>query len=76
LAVVSSCGASAAVCFDAVLARLATLAAALIVYAIPYDLAYPVVKYRHAIEPELLLLSVYLAFVLWGEIRAHAHHKT
>ena len=45
-------------------------AAAIVVYPIPYYLAYPVVKYRHAIEPELLLLSVYLAFVLWGEIRA------
>jgi hypothetical protein len=26
------------------------------------------VKYRHAIEPELLLLAVYLAFVVRGEI--------
>jgi 4-amino-4-deoxy-L-arabinose transferase-like glycosyltransferase len=49
--------------------------AALIVYPIPYYLAYPVAKYRHAIEPELLLLSVYLAFVLWGEIRTVAHGK-
>src|SRR5882724_2902846 len=45
-------------------------AATLIVYPIPYYLAYPVVKYRHAIEPELLLLSVYLAFVLRGEIQS------
>jgi 4-amino-4-deoxy-L-arabinose transferase-like glycosyltransferase len=50
-------------------------AAALIVYPIPYYLAYPVAKYRHAIEPELLLLSVYLAFVVWGEIRSFAHRK-
>jgi hypothetical protein len=49
--------------------------AALIVYPILYYLAYPVAKYRHAIEPELLLLSVYLAFVLWGEIRTVAHGK-
>ena len=47
--------------------------AALIVYPIPYYLAYPTAKYRHAIEPELVLLSVYLAFVVWGEIRTFAH---
>jgi 4-amino-4-deoxy-L-arabinose transferase-like glycosyltransferase len=41
--------------------------AALMIYPIPYYLAYPSVKYRHAIEPLLLLLSVYLASVLWKE---------
>jgi 4-amino-4-deoxy-L-arabinose transferase-like glycosyltransferase len=51
-------------------------AAALVVYPVPYYLAYPVVKYRHAIEPELLLLSVYLAFVLWGEIQALVRRQT
>jgi 4-amino-4-deoxy-L-arabinose transferase-like glycosyltransferase len=51
-------------------------AAALVVYPIPYYLAYPVAKYRHAIEPELLLLSVYLAFVLWGEIQALVRRQT
>ncbi len=51
-------------------------AAALIIYPIPYYLAYPVVKYRHAIEPELLLLSVYLAIVVWGEIRALVYRKS
>jgi 4-amino-4-deoxy-L-arabinose transferase-like glycosyltransferase len=45
-------------------------AATLIVYPVPYYLSYCVSKYRHAIEPELLLLSVYLAYVIWGEIRA------
>ena len=45
-------------------------AATLLIYPIPYYLAYPVAKYRHAIEPELLLLSVYLAFVLWSEIQS------
>jgi 4-amino-4-deoxy-L-arabinose transferase-like glycosyltransferase len=49
--------------------------AALIIYPIPYYLAYPTAKYRHAIEPELILLSVYLAFVVWGEIRTLAHGK-
>jgi 4-amino-4-deoxy-L-arabinose transferase-like glycosyltransferase len=48
---------------------------ALVVYPIPYYFVYPVAKYRHAIEPELLLLSVYLVFVLWGEIRTIAHRK-
>ena len=51
------------------------LAAALIIYPIPYYFAYPVAKYRHAIEPELLLLSVYFAFVLWREIRTLAKRK-
>jgi 4-amino-4-deoxy-L-arabinose transferase-like glycosyltransferase len=51
-------------------------AAALVVYPIPYYLAYPVAKYRHAIEPELLLLSVYLAFVLWSEIQAFVRRQT
>ena len=51
-------------------------ASVLIVYPIPYYLAYPVAKYRHAIEPELLLLSVYLAFVLWGEIRSLVGRKS
>jgi 4-amino-4-deoxy-L-arabinose transferase-like glycosyltransferase len=51
-------------------------AATLIVYPIPYYLAYPVAKYRHATEPELLLLSVYLAFVLWGEIQTLVRRQT
>jgi 4-amino-4-deoxy-L-arabinose transferase-like glycosyltransferase len=42
-------------------------AAALIVYPIPYDLAYANAKYRYAIEPELLLLGAYLLAVAWGE---------
>ena len=46
-------------------------AAALIIYPAPYYLAYPQPKYRYAIEPELLLLGVYLVFVLWGEIRQY-----
>jgi 4-amino-4-deoxy-L-arabinose transferase-like glycosyltransferase len=49
--------------------------AALIIYPIPYYLAYPTPKYRHAIEPEILLLSVYFAFVVWGEILALKHRK-
>jgi 4-amino-4-deoxy-L-arabinose transferase-like glycosyltransferase len=49
--------------------------AALMIYPIPYYLAYPTPKYRHAIEPELLLLSVYFVFVVWGEIRTFAHRK-
>ncbi len=50
-------------------------AAALLVYPVPYYFVYPVSKYRHAIEPELLLLSVYFVFILWSEIRALAHHN-
>jgi len=50
-------------------------AAALLVYPVPYYFVYPVSKYRHAIEPELLLLSVYFVFVLRSEIRSLAHRK-
>jgi len=42
--------------------------ALLLIYPIPYYLAYPNAKYRHAVEPELLLLGVYLVYVLWGEV--------
>jgi 4-amino-4-deoxy-L-arabinose transferase-like glycosyltransferase len=47
-------------------------AVALIIYPLPYYFVYPVAKYRHAIEPLLLLLSVYLVSVLASEIRAIA----
>ncbi|HET7259216.1 MAG TPA: glycosyltransferase family 39 protein [Candidatus Acidoferrum sp.] len=50
-------------------------AAALIFYPLPYYFVYPVAKYRHAIEPALLLLSVYLVSVLWSEFRGLAHRK-
>ena len=42
-------------------------AVCLAVYPLPYYLTYPIAKYRHAIEPEMLLLCVYLATVLWSE---------
>jgi 4-amino-4-deoxy-L-arabinose transferase-like glycosyltransferase len=42
--------------------------AALLFYPLPYYLAYPHHRYRHAIEPELLLLTVYLASVLCAEV--------
>jgi 4-amino-4-deoxy-L-arabinose transferase-like glycosyltransferase len=44
-------------------------AACLVVYPLPYYFVYPVAKYRYAIEPEMLLLSVYLASLLWLELR-------
>lgn len=47
-------------------------AATLGAYPVPYYLSYCVSKYRHAVEPELVLLSVYLAYVLWGEMRGMA----
>jgi len=31
--------------------------------------AIPQAKYRYVIEPEMLLLSVYLASLAWGEVR-------
>ena len=50
-------------------------AAALVVYPLPYYFVYPVAKYRHAIEPVLLLLSVYLASVLYTESRSFLHRS-
>jgi 4-amino-4-deoxy-L-arabinose transferase-like glycosyltransferase len=44
-------------------------AASLVIYPIPYDLAFTSARYRHAIEPQLILLTVYLAHVLWREFR-------
>jgi 4-amino-4-deoxy-L-arabinose transferase-like glycosyltransferase len=44
-------------------------AAALVVYPLPYYLTYSVSKYRYAIEPEMLLLAVYLVSVVWNELR-------
>ena len=41
----------------------------LIIYPLPYYFVYPIAKYRHAIEPGMLLLSVYLAAVLRSEVR-------
>jgi 4-amino-4-deoxy-L-arabinose transferase-like glycosyltransferase len=35
------------------------LACALLVYPIPYYIAFPAPRYRHAIEPEMLLLIIY-----------------
>lgn len=43
--------------------------ACLIVYPLPYYFVYPVAKYRHAIEPEMLLLSVFLASMVWSKLR-------
>jgi len=43
-------------------------ASCLFVYPLPYDLMCPAPKFRHAIEPEMLLLTVYLGSVLWSEI--------
>jgi len=40
----------------------------MLVYPLPYYFTYPIAKYRYAIEPEMLLLSVYLATLIWGEI--------
>ncbi|MBV9072561.1 MAG: glycosyltransferase family 39 protein [Acidobacteria bacterium] len=54
----------------------ALFAACLIVYPIPYYLVYPVAKYRYALEPEMLLLCVFLASVLLKElVRQHVRAK-
>lgn len=51
-------------------------AAALVVYPVPYYFVYPQAKYRHAIEPELLLLGVYLVFTFRGEIAGRRAAQT
>jgi 4-amino-4-deoxy-L-arabinose transferase-like glycosyltransferase len=43
-------------------------ACSMVVYPLPYYFVYPAPKYRHAIEPAMLLLTVYLASVLWSEL--------
>jgi 4-amino-4-deoxy-L-arabinose transferase-like glycosyltransferase len=50
-------------------------AAAVVVYPVPYYLAYPHARYRYAIEPEQLLLAVYLASVLWKEAAGLRHSQ-
>jgi 4-amino-4-deoxy-L-arabinose transferase-like glycosyltransferase len=45
-------------------------AAPLFIYPVPYYLSFCSARYRHAIEPELLLLSAYLAYVIWSEVRS------
>ena len=47
----------------------------ILLYPIPYYLSWPTARYRHAIEPELLLLSVFLAHVLWGELQTKIGSK-
>ncbi len=38
-------------------------------YPIPYYLTYANVRYRHAIEPELLVLACFFACSLWNHVR-------
>ncbi|MGE5205200.1 MAG: glycosyltransferase family 39 protein [Chlamydiota bacterium] len=42
------------------------LACALLVYPIPYYIAFPAPRYRHAIEPEMLLLIIYALWLCRG----------
>jgi 4-amino-4-deoxy-L-arabinose transferase-like glycosyltransferase len=44
-------------------------ATTMFVYPLPYYFVFAAPKYRHAIEPIILLLTVYLASTLWSEIR-------
>ena len=47
----------------------------MLIYPIPYYIAWPSERYRHALEPLLLLLSVYLASVVSGELRIAMRSK-
>ncbi len=41
----------------------------LLVYPLPYYITYTNPRYRHAIEPEMVLASAYLFWTLWRELR-------
>lgn len=41
----------------------------ILLYPLPYYITYPQTRYRHEVEPLMLLLSVYLLAQLWGEVR-------
>ena len=41
----------------------------ILLYPLPYYLTYPQIRYRHAIEPLMLLFSVYLLGQLWNDAR-------
>lgn len=45
------------------------LGVVVLVYPAPYYLTYAQERYRHAIEPELLILACYFACVLWQHAR-------
>lgn len=42
------------------------LGCALVVYPVPYYIAFPAPRYRHAIEPEMLLLIIYALWLCRG----------
>ena len=45
------------------------LATLLVSYPLPYYIVYATSRYRHVIEPELLILSCFLACALWDHLR-------
>ena len=50
-------------------------AMALLVYPIPYYLSFPTARYRHTLEPLLLLLAAYLVSVIWIELQVRNHRR-
>lgn len=44
-------------------------ALAIMLYPIPYYLTYPLLRYRHPIEPLMLLLGIYFLQQMWLELR-------
>ena len=46
------------------------LGAVMLVYPLPYYLTYPIHRYRHVIEPEMLLLALYLCISLGESLLA------
>ncbi|HEX8924693.1 MAG TPA: glycosyltransferase family 39 protein [Terriglobales bacterium] len=41
----------------------------LLIYPLPYYITYTNPRYRHAIEPEMVLMSAYLIWILWQNVR-------
>ncbi|HVP63597.1 MAG TPA: glycosyltransferase family 39 protein [candidate division Zixibacteria bacterium] len=41
----------------------------LLIYPLPYYITYTNPRYRHAIEPEMVLMSAYLVWIAWERVR-------
>lgn len=52
------------------------LTAAVLLYPLPYYLAFAQPRYRHAIEPEMLLVASYFVMELASDLRARFQRKT
>lgn len=54
----------------------ALLGLVVLLYPLPYYFTYPQERYRHAIEPEMLILACFFACALWEHIKASLRRRT